>query len=665
MKRNTFLFFVCIMFVSCLIACGEGSMTQTNEVPVSTTAPETTAVPVTTKAHETTAAPVTTKAPETTAAPVTTKAPVITATPVTTAAPAITTAASVVTEPATNIVIHSISELNTTEYELDSAVGDESQSTLVQDLRASYTLTPQQLGGIKAYYPRIKKINDSEYILIFHNGTYGGSVFCSRSSDCINWSRPVPVFRQRVISVNGKQDNLKYMTPDACVLSDGRILCVTAYRVEHTYYNGLAENGISISFSEDNGKTWSAPQKVYTGLNWEPSALEAKNGEIYIYFTAIATTIHQYGYGNHSSGVGLLRSTDGGKTWTPNVTEAPYLPQYVMRQYVYTNDKGIDIYSDQMPVAIELHNGTIALAVETHDDKNYTFSISYNNDGYKEDLGLDTSGPVDRQTQLFSLAGPYLAQFDSGEVVLTYHWAGTMRYRLGTADARSFFKENIILKDVGQWGSVESISSHSAVMLMGTPEYSLKVARMYLNHTINAMQITPSLTGNTQEWDDNTDAIFVSGTSQAQTAVRIAHDSEYIYILGERLDNYITGKDQLWFYVHDGNGGQYSIVASNTGITAKHQESGKSATKMLDAEKEGIEFRITTSGTENDETDTDQGVVYEFAIPKKLLTIQDGAMFFRAIMVNVDKTGGRANMDDSNPSAKLTSTAEWAKAVLK
>ena len=60
----------------------------------------------------------------------------------------------------------------------------------------------------------------------------------------------------------------------------------------------------------------------------------------------------------------ILVSTDNGATWTPHVTESPYLPQYAMRQYD-TTANGIKHYTDQMPVALQLNNGTIALAAES------------------------------------------------------------------------------------------------------------------------------------------------------------------------------------------------------------------------------------------------------------------------------------------------------------
>ena len=188
---------------------------------------------------------------------------------------------------------------------------------------------------------------------------------------------------------------------------------------------------------------------------------------------------------------------------------------------------------------------------------------------------------------------------------------------------------------------------------------------MYLNHDINAQRMTPTLSADTSEWDNNTDAIFVSGSSQAQTSVRLAHDDDYVYILGERLDNYVTDKDQIEFYINDGNGGQYTVYAYNSKIIVRHQTGNKSAPTTVDFESEGIKYRTTVCGTENDAKRKDTGIIYELAIPKKLIKISDDSVYFRVKMTNFDKDNEGYTLDDSNSSATLGSTKGWSKAILK
>ncbi len=566
--------------------------------------------------------------------------------------------------------IHKISQLNTTEYPLDSAAGEEDKSTLVANYRESYTLTPDKMGGIKAYYTRIKMVDDENYIMTFHNTRLGGSVYCMTSNDCIKWKNPVTVLKQGYVTVNGTRDNLKYMTPDSCVLKDGRILLVSSYRAEKSYQKEVGENGLVISFSSDKGKTWTEPQIVYKGTNWEPCVLEADNGEIYIYFSCTAPSIVEHGFNDRSSGVGLIRSADGGKTWTPNVTESPYMPQYVMRCYVTTLN-GVKRYNDQMPVALQLNNGTIALAVETHTpaatgNGSYKFSISYNNDGYKDSLSMSATGPANRQTKVFNLAGPYLSQFDSGEVLLTYHWSGTFRYRLASADAKKFYDENTIFTGTGDWGASEKITSHSVALTVCTDEFSAKVGRLYLNHRLNAYKLTPTLSANTAEWDASTDAVFLGADSQAQASVRFAYDDDYIYVLGERLDYYITDNDKFVIYLHDGNTGYYMMTFTNEGVEVERRASINDKNEKLVADELGIKYNIAVDGQINDMMgDLDNGVVYELAFPRELIKTEGGELAYRVKLINRDAPNGKSTTEDSHSAAGMNNTNDWGKITLK
>ncbi|MGN1472643.1 MAG: hypothetical protein ACI4WZ_01100 [Eubacteriales bacterium] len=581
-----------------------------------------------------------------------TESPVVTTTPITT-----------VEEPSSQtLVIHTIGELNTTEYPLDSAAGSEQFSSLMQDFRASKTLNGE-LNGIAAYYPRVKKISDDTYVMIFHNTTYGGSVYCSMSTDCYNWGSPRAVFRQSTVKVNGVTDNLKYMTPDACVLSDGRLLCVTSFRAEHAYQTAIDYNGVAVSYSSDNGKTWTEPETVYVGTNWEPMVMQADNGEIYIFFTCTAPSIYLSDFDHRSSGVGMIRSTDGGKTWSPNVTGAPYIPQYVMRQYVTTVD-GVKKYTDQMPVALQLNNGTIALAAESQLTNGYKFSICYTDDYFATDVGMEKTGPVGRKTNLFNAAGPYLAQFDSGEVILTYHWTKTFRYRLANCTATTFFDEKTLFSESGMWGSVEKLTSHSAVIVAPTKEdYKIQLARVYLNHTLNAQKMTPSLTANTAEWDGNTDALFAGENSQAQVAVRVAHDEKNVYLLAEVSDRYLTDADKFIFYCHDGKEGQYAVTLSVAEVITEYRASITEKASEVDASSLGIRTHVAFDGTVGDVTDIDNGYIYEVAIPKTLLGVED-MLAFRFRLISRDSANGKTVQEDPYPSAGLKDTSGWAKAKL-
>lgn len=556
--------------------------------------------------------------------------------------------------------IHTISQLNTTEYELDSAKGEEQYSSIVKNYRESYTLTPADLGGVHAFYPRLKKIDDSNYVLFYHDELYGGSVYCSRSTDCVTWTPPTKVFAQSTVVVDGNTDNLKYMTGDACVLDDGRIIAVSSFRAEFAYYTHEWENGVVVSYSSDNGKTWTEPEVVYTGTTWEPFVMQDDNGEIYIFFTCSAPSTYLYGFDNLSSGIGFVRSKDNGATWTPKVTDAPYTPQYVMRQYMGTNGAGIKIYNDQMPAALKLNNGTIALAAETHNvfTGAFRFSISYNTNRFADDLGMTKSGPTDRLTSKFDLAGPYLLQFDSGEVLLTYNGTNTFKYRLANCEAREFYDENVLLENVGCWGSCEKLSSHSAALSIGSNDYDIIVTKVYLNHTLNAKKLTPTLTANTSEWDASTDAIFLGSESQAQVAVRLAYDDDYVYLLAERTDRYINSGDAMNVFFYGVNGDQYIVNMTNTGYTVTTRNKDNKKETEVSASELGIKANAAIDGTVDSFLEFDNGIVYEIAIPRELVD-HEGDIFYRVKMTEDDS---KTIVEDSNPNASFMSTEGWAKA---
>ena len=339
-----------------------------------------------------------------------------------------------------------------------------------------------------------------------------------------------------------------------------------------------------------------------------------------------------------------------------------------MRCYVTTLN-GIKRYNDQMPVALQLNNGTIALAVETKTpsasgSNSFKFSISYNNDGYQQWLGMDETGPSNRKTKLFNLAGPYLSQFDSGEVLLTYHWSGTFRYRIGNSTATQFSGENTLWTETGMWGSSEKITSHSAAVTVCTEDYKIKVGRLYLNHRLNAYKLTPTLTANTAEWDVSTDAAFLGSESQAQASVRFAYDDEYIYVLGERLDYYITDHDKLVVYFHDGNTGYYMMTFTNDGLTAEYKKDAKASVETLDAEALGIKYHIAVDGQINDIMgDIDNGVVYELAFPRTLLN--GDKLAYRFKLINRDSANGKSLTEDSHSAAGMNNTDNWGKVNLK
>ena len=278
-----------------------------------------------------------------------------------------------------------------------------------------------------AHYPRIKLLRDGRYMLIFQTEQLGGTIYCAFSPDLEQWSDPRPIVSAyKVRMSDGSVDVRKFMTADAIVLDNGDILVVCSYRVSDHYRTAIADNGLVAIRSCDGGETWSVPEIIYVGTNWEPHVLRLRSGEIHVYFTQIAPKIYLHGFKTlrRSSGIGLIRSYDDGKTWTPFVTEPPYAAQRAAQQYV-TDVEGVRHYTDQMPVGAELKDGSIVLALESRaEDLSFHLSLAFTHDNWARDLAMDEDGPEDRMNFIRQAAGPYIVALDSGLTAMSFNRLG-------------------------------------------------------------------------------------------------------------------------------------------------------------------------------------------------------------------------------------------------
>ena len=235
---------------------------------------------------------------------------------------------------------------------------EEEQWSRLQPMYGTYIVLPHKwlLGDVPedqnfANYPRIKKMADGKYIMFYHGGQYGSRIWSVSSPDLKTWSTPVMHYSPVRVTVDGEDDWRRFVNMDAVVLRSGDILAVCSYRAAGHYGEGK-DGGLMLIRSSDNGKTWTEPQKIYDGVNWEAYLLELPDGRIQCYFT---DPIPQ----TRNSGTSLIVSEDGGYTWSRKIR--------VCRQYKYDYDgpnteyTGQKIYTDQMPCFRVLNDGkTIA-----------------------------------------------------------------------------------------------------------------------------------------------------------------------------------------------------------------------------------------------------------------------------------------------------------------
>ena len=545
--------------------------------------------------------------------------------------------------------LHSIHELNCEPDELDSHTGVTNISTLEIDYRRSYKINnDEMINSGSMWYPRLKKLSNGRYILFFQDGRWGPNVYYTRSDDGINWDTPTLLFTSHL--TYGDAYIRQYATCDAIELANGDIVVAAIFHpVKKTDTSPspsrwlMTEKGIVTRVSKDKGDSWTEQQIVYHGRCWEPSFLQLPDGTVQMYFTHSAPKDAIYGTAlgsNVSSGVAMLTSNDNGMTWSPLVLTYPYVAKRIAQQKIYEYN-GIDILTDQMPVAILLHDQkTILMSTESlrPDQSGHSVSIIRSHDYFARTLEENEYGPDDRDNFITSGAGPYIAQFPSGETVLSAFAGQKHKVYLGNESGTEFYLNRyfdpLTKQKVGMWGDLFVADSHTLLASAGDTivEAGVKnnlnstgigIATMILNHRIDAKTATMKLDGDTADWYDNTDALFIGSINQAQTSIRTAHNNENVYFLFEHLDYYLSSKDSFVFMITGKDDEIYKVYADVTGVTKLERTAGGKTTVL-----ELPESAVKIWGTVDDDSDKDEGYALEFAIPKSYFKDTDTLRVF-------------------------------------
>ncbi len=562
-----------------------------------------------------------------------------------------------------NIKIHAISELN-----LTGDVDDHANAVCVPTFELNYreyvNVPRKSTTTMTAYYPRIKKVSDDNYLLFYNIGKTDPSCFVAQSKDLKTWEKGTALFE-------GTADT-HYATCDAVVLKNGDILAVASFRPTDwgAYTSDMTKSGLVLRRSTDGGKTWSEMKKIYTGMNWEPYLLQLESGEVQCFFTHTALYTYLYGYNNkqRSTGVGLIRSYDDGATWTPNVTGAPFSADIASQTYIGDFPGYAKMFTEQMPAVVELHNGNMLMACETQPNFNdlstFRLSITRSYDNWKK-LEIDQSGPADKETlKNVHASGPYIAQMHSGETVISYKGTRGLNLIIGNSEGKKFSDPTQPMADHNDtyWGSLEVLGTHALLGVCDDETKSgnatvrrISYGTMYLNHDIYAKQMTPTLDGDGAEWSDNTDAIFVGSGSQAQASVRFAEDEEYIYILCERLDEYLSANDNMdIFLAGEGKDIYYKISLTPKGIDKISRFENKKPSELQSSSQCAV---ICVGSVGNDE-DKDTGYSAEMKIKKSEfdMTLKNG---IRATLSLDNKDGADSFESDKINGHSVLDRSTW------
>lgn len=521
-------------------------------------------------------------------------------------------------------------------------------SSVELDYRRLLTLESPALSAVNALYPRIKKLGDGTYLLLYQQGPQAWNIYNALSTNLMTWQNSSsPLFQsESVKQTSGVDDTRCFSSCDAVVLANKDVLVFASFRLNKGYRTDSQSNGIMMRRSSDNGRSWSSAQVIYQGTTWEPYALQLRSGELQVYFTDADP---QKG----DSGTSLLRSMDNGRTWV--------VVGKVIRQEsgAATDGSNTTIYSDQMPSARELNNSAkIAIATEARFGNVFHISMAWTSDNWASaPLTDDAVGPADRNLNFIqNAAAPYLVQFPSGETVLSYNASSIFTMHVGNAEATEWGESYQPFSGKGYWGAMELVDTHTLVATMPNTFVNneskdaarIQIGQLVLNHRINASKLTPTIDADNTDWNEVGDALFIGSVSTTQAVFRFTYDTENLYCLVERLDKDLTIDDSMELIFQGGDA---------TGTPFKLSLIPDAVQNTVKCSSSSVICKTALHGTLGDAA-ADKGYIAEIAIPRTLVRVVADRLMFNATLYD-------QNGNDTFSGLSATNYLKWLPIVLK
>ena len=577
----------------------------------------------------------------------------------------------------TTLTLTPFEKLNAGEDAVNSHKDDWKNSILSLNYRSINKVGASVLGTDSPSYSRMLKLADGTYILTAHDyysGGNGSTVYWATSPDLEHWTAQGKLFSPySVTNARGQEATRLYTNGFGKVLKNGDVLMFASFRTTGTYafWQWRDEQGIEMRRSTDNGKTWSEPYEVYRGPNWEGIMLEDADGVLELYFSESRPWIS----GSHS-GTSMVRSTDGGRTWLPELGKEPYR---VIRHTWYDEHQNKWLFTDQMPGLIILNDSKQKAGVfeSAHDyptGGNVNFNVSFawspedgnwqyiegeerNGDGF--DVKTAKVGPSDRAIDVWKGGAPSLIQFPSGETVVSYGEATYLWQRIGDSKARNFGDAFKLLPATGSWGSMLLANPHELITHMrnssDNKNVNVTLCKLALNHTVNASSHPVSVDGDNSEWVNADDALFVGGKCQAQATLRCAADADNIYFLVECRDENVSKDDYIQVFIAPTdadklNGKSLRVKVGLTGLRNQGIYAGGWVEKDT-----GATASVRYDATLSDSSDTDNGWLAEISVPRSSVSVIDGKI--KVNLALFDMEGGEdaiVSTGEKNPQKWIT-----------
>ncbi|MBQ7269205.1 MAG: exo-alpha-sialidase [Bacteroidales bacterium] len=526
-------------------------------------------------------------------------------------------------------------ELNRHAEAPDSHAGETGRSALEVDFRGISYLGEKELGYRYLDYPRLKILPDGSYFLLYQTrdqerGKNHDGVLSAFSRDGRTWERGPALWEKRPVrDPEGNPDIRYYATADAIVLQNGDLLAFAQYRLLNGSMKYRKSWGLAMKRSKDLGKTWSEETELFHDRCWEPFPLQLPNGEIQVYLTH---TNHDWD--RQLTDITLLRSFDNGETWT-TLSPAMRFADGTSR----ADRKSVDMpppqgestahFTSQMPAAVLLHDGKTILAayesVRLEPSHKLMLSLGWNNASWPQGTLTGTrEGPEKIMKNFVGGQAPYLAQFPSGETVLSYcgnFWYIRLADERGKGLAKAPFFSPVKL--YARWGNLEIENAHliwaTAANVHKDPSEmylvrDIVLAPMRLNHRIQAPSLSPEIDGDNADWAAVDESFFLGSDSQAQCCFRFAQDKKYLYVCVDCLDRELHAEDMLDLCFSDGK--DASTLRKIT-LAADKDDTG---------ERQGENVKVAMKHYPG------EGYVAEFRIRRDALPIAGKRIFFNAIL---------------------------------